>query len=145
MTGPVLHLSGADLARIEAAAQSGLPRESCGLLLGEPVQEGWRVTGIEESRNIAPPDRHDRFEVDPALLLRIQKSARAGGARMIGVYHSHPGGGAEPSPTDLAAAWQTGMIWLITGLEKDRAETRAWLRQETGFAPVRLRITETTP
>lgn len=122
---------------------SAQPRESCGILLGAQTDNGWRVTGIEESRNIAPQDRNDRFEIDPVLLLRTQKAARAGGPRMVGVYHSHPNGRAEPSETDLAAAWQTGMIWLISAVGLERTETRAFLREAAGFVPVPLQIMET--
>ncbi len=143
MTQRGLHISRACLSRIEACAKSGLPRESCGIILGAQTDDGWRASGIEESRNVAPQDRTDRFEIDPALLLSTQKAARVGGPRMIGVYHSHPNGAAEPSQTDMAAAWQTGMVWLITAVNDARAETRAYLREEAGFAPVPLQIMET--
>ncbi len=138
-----LHLSRSDLGLIEACAKSCLPRESCGIILGTQTDDGWRVTGIAESRNIAPPDRNDRFEIDPALLLSTQKAARAGGPRMIGVYHSHPNGRAEPSETDLATVWQTGMIWIISAVDMERMETRAYLRHESGFIAVPLYVMET--
>jgi len=143
MTQRCLHIFRADLSRIEACAKSGLPRESCGILLGAQTENGWRVSAIEQSRNVAPQDRNDRFEIDPALLLRTQKAARAGGARMIGVYHSHPNGKAEPSETDLATAWQTGMIWVISAVDVERMETCAYLREAAGFVPVPLQIMET--
>ncbi|MSP42835.1 MAG: M67 family peptidase [Alphaproteobacteria bacterium] len=142
MTAGALYISRTDFSRIEAAARINLPRESCGLLLGGSSDIGWRVTGVEESRNIAPDDRNDRFEVDPALLLKIQKAARAGGAHMIGVYHSHPNGGAEPSRTDVETSWQTGMIWVITAIDAKNTATRAYLREAEGFAPVPLQIME---
>ncbi|MEQ1888781.1 MAG: M67 family metallopeptidase [Alphaproteobacteria bacterium] len=138
-----LHISLADISRIEAIAKSELPRECCGIMLGSLSGNGWVVSGIEESRNVADQDRNDRFEIDPALLLRIQKAARLGLPRMIGVYHSHPNGGAEPSQTDMATAWQTGMIWLITAVGLERIETRAYLREAAGFVPVPLQIMET--
>lgn len=143
MNKPRLHISRSDLGLIEAGAKSCLPRESCGIILGAQTDDGWCVTGIAESRNIAPPDRNDRFEIDPALLLAIQKAARAGGPSMIGVYHSHPNGRAEPSETDMATAWQTGMIWVISALDMEHMETRAYLREETGFVAVPLYIMET--
>lgn len=143
MTAPSLYIARADFSRIEAHAKSGLPRESCGLLLGVQADSGWHVSGVEQSRNVAPQDRLDRFEIDPALLLRIQKAARAGGPRMIGVYHSHPDGACEPSQTDLAASWQSGMVWLITAISVERIDTRAYLREDAGFVPVSLQVMET--
>jgi len=140
-----LNLSRALLSRIESAAVASLPRECCGMLTGAKSKDGWDVAGVEPSRNIAPDDCCDRFEIDPALLLRLQKAARAGGPRMIGVYHSHPAGEAAPSQVDLAQAWQTGMIWLITALKAGKlAQTRAFLRGEKSFEAVPLRIWENT-
>jgi len=112
-------------------------------MLGVRTDDGWQVSGIKQSNNVAPPGHNDRFEIDPALLLSTQKAARAGGPRMIGVYHSHPTGKAEPSQIDMAAAWQTGMIWVISALDRERIETRAYLREEAGFVPVPLQIMET--
>ncbi len=143
MTGRSLRINRTDVSRIEAHARSGLPRESCGIMLGVRTDDGWQVSGIKQSNNVAPPGLCDRFEIDPALLLSTQKAARAGGPRMIGVYHSHPTGKAEPSQIDLEAAWQTGMIWVISAVDIERIETRAYLREEAGFVPVPLQVMET--
>lgn len=142
MTAGAVHMDRSILHHIEAHAQSVYPRESCGLLLGARFGAGWQVSGIEESRNVAPDDRNDRFEIDPALLLRVQKSARAGGKPMMGIYHSHPNGAAIPSQTDLDNAWQIGMLWMITALDIAQIETRAYVRDEAGFAPISLKIIE---
>lgn len=136
-----LCLTLAQLRRIEAEAAAALPRECCGVLTGAQTEQGWRVACVETARNLAPEDCCDLFEIDPAVLLRVQKQARAGAPRMIGVYHSHPGGRPAPSGADLAAAWQAGMIWLITALNAGVAESRAFLRGEAGFTPVPLHIT----
>lgn len=143
MTQRRLQLSRTALNRIEAQARDSVPRESCGVLQGVQTPQAWRVTDIEASPNLAPIGRNDRFEIDPAILLRIQKATRAGAPPMIGVYHSHPEGKAEPSQTDLAQAWQIGFIWLITALSGSQVESRAYLRGKTGFIPVPLQITET--
>jgi proteasome lid subunit RPN8/RPN11 len=53
------------------------------------------------------------FEFDPAELL--EHDLRHGTA-IIGVYHSHPGGPARPSPTDLGqmrAEAEAPWVWLI--------------------------------
>lgn len=136
-------LSRTHLSHIEAHAKSALPREACGVLLGAASDNDWRVSGIEASRNVAPQDRHDRFEIDPALLMRLQKASRAGGPPMIGVYHSHPNGKAEPSETDLTSSWQTGWVWLITAIDGLHQETRAFARERAEFVPVLLEIMET--
>jgi len=128
------------LQRIEQAARAAMPCEACGVLVGQYHHGDWRVAYDEASKNIAPVDQPDRFEIDPAVLLRVQKQLRGSAHSMIGVYHSHPNGVAEPSAIDLAQSWQTGMIWLISAVKPDTVETRGFLRQENGFVAIPLRI-----
>jgi proteasome lid subunit RPN8/RPN11 len=91
-------------------AAAGQRQEICGLLLGE---EG-RIDAILPAANVAPdPARH--FELDPAVLLRAHRAARAGGPRIVGHYHSHPSGHPVPSTTDAACAVPDGSLWLIVG------------------------------
>lgn len=82
--------------------------EVCGLLLGD----GACVLAIEPCRNVVA-DPACRFEIDPAALLAAHRQARGGGPAVIGCYHSHPGGRAEPSPRDAADAAPDGAIWLV--------------------------------
>lgn len=96
----------------EAAADR---HEVCGLLLGE----AGRIKAVLPGANVAPdPARH--FELDPAVLIAAHRDARAGGARIVGHYHSHPGGLAVPSETDAACAAPDGGLWLIVGGEAAR-------------------------
>ncbi|HEY7984935.1 MAG TPA: M67 family metallopeptidase [Ktedonobacterales bacterium] len=85
--------------------------EACGLLLGAADAGGWRIEATVPLRNTANSATY--FEFDPAELL--QNDLRHGAA-IVGVYHSHPGGPARPSATDLGqmtreaeAPW----VWLI--------------------------------
>lgn len=82
--------------------------EVCGLLLGE---EG-RIVSAQRVANVAS-NPADRFEIDPAALFAQARAERAGGARMIGHYHSHPNGRATPSAMDAAAVTDPAMLWLI--------------------------------
>ena len=97
------------LGRIMALAQAD-PYEICGLLLGE---EGV-IRDIRPAANIAAdPARH--FELDPAVLIAAHRGARKGGPAILGHYHSHPSGRAEPSAADAAGAAPDGSLWLILG------------------------------
>lgn len=140
-----LILTRAHLQGIEQAARTASPREACGMLIGRRQQAGWRVLRVEPSKNVAPADQADRFEVDPVLLLRLHKELRGGAESMIGVYHSHPNGVCAPSATDLAQSWQAGMIWLISALSAGVIETRGFVRGQQGFTPVLLEILEAAP
>ncbi|MBZ6380136.1 Mov34/MPN/PAD-1 family protein [Sphingomonas sanguinis] len=95
---------------IRTAAAASPDWEVCGLLLGE----GDRIDGAQACANVAAEPWH-RFEIDPAALIAAHRAARAGGAGVIGHYHSHPTGLAEPSPRDAADAAPDGSIWLIAG------------------------------
>jgi desampylase len=90
------------------AAAAAAPNEACGLLLGGPD----RIVAAVAARNVAAhPER--AFEIDPAMLLRTHREARAAGQRVIGHYHSHPNGIATPSRRDAAAAVDNDHLWLI--------------------------------
>ena len=123
-------ISRALLRRIidEAAAS---PDEVCGLLFGSPQ----RIDAAQRCRNVAESPA-DSFEIDPAALLAAHKAARGGGRAIVGCYHSHPGGIAEPSPRDAAAAAADDSLWLIVG----SGEARLWRarRDGTGFDPVEI-------
>ncbi|BAV63553.1 M67 family metallopeptidase [Sphingobium cloacae] len=128
-------ISREDLDRIRHLAAAG-EGEICGLLLGT---EG-RIEAIRPAANIAPdPARH--FELDPALLLAAHREARGGGPRIVGHYHSHPGGVAVPSATDAACARPDGSLWLIVA----GSAARLWIagpgeRGQVRFAEAALDI-----
>ena len=96
------------------------PDEICGLLLGDPIE-------ARSCANVHPePARH--FEIDPAALLRAHREARAGGAAVIGHYHSHPSGDPTPSRADAASAAPDGSVWLIVA----GGTVRAWRAVDGG-------------
>ncbi len=115
-------------------ARAALPEEACGLLLGAPGQ----VTRAVAARNVAPHPQRG-FEIDPATLLRVHREARGGGARVVGHYHTHPGGNAEPSRTDAARAAEDGQLWVIVAGDA----VTGWTMTGDGFAPVELVATVT--
>lgn len=130
------------LAGIEAAARAAYPEECCGLLVGRSGPDTWTVARAVPSPNVAPPPRRDRFEIDPALLLRTQRALRGSGDIIAGHYHSHPNGMPRPSRDDASRAWQPNQIWLILAVSRAGAvDTRAWFRgseEPASFAPLTL-------
>jgi proteasome lid subunit RPN8/RPN11 len=97
-------------------AREAMPRECCGLLVGTVGNDG---TAVPITSLPAPnlSDRPDRFEIDPQAHFEIQRHARETGWDVIGCYHSHPNGRAEPSATDLAGAGEENFLWLIAAGE----------------------------
>ena len=126
-------------ATLHRLAAEGLPEEVCGLLLGLEGQ----VTAVRPARNVAD-DPARRFEIDPAMLLATHREARGLGLKVIGHYHSHPNGRAEPSRRDAARALENGQIWLIVTAQA----ITAWTATATGgdgalhgrFLPVNLEV-----
>jgi proteasome lid subunit RPN8/RPN11 len=120
----------AALRIVEGAAETAWPRECCGLLVG--VREG---AAIEITRAHPSPNRardpRAAFEIDPEIWLRLTRSLGDGPEAVIGLYHSHPDGPAEPSPRDLAAAWGPDLVWLVTGVARGKpAKTAAFTLSE---------------
>ena len=95
---------------IRGHAAAALPHECCGILLG---QQGEVVRAVP-TVNIAPePMTH--FEIDSQALIDAHRFDRSGGQQVVGYYHSHPNGLAEPSETDRAQASRDGRVWAIAG------------------------------
>lgn len=113
------------LAAMRAHAAAAHPHEACGILLGE----GGRITEARPAANVHPaPASH--FEIDPRALIDAHRAARAGGPAVVGYYHSHPRGPAQPSATDRASAAGDGAVWAILA----GGDTRFWRDGEQGFA-----------
>jgi proteasome lid subunit RPN8/RPN11 len=101
-------------ARIEAEARAAYPAECCGLVEGLADGQMAQALTLHPTRNIAP--LRDRFEIHPEDHFAALRTARANGHAIIGCYHSHPDGIAQPSETDRAGGGEENFIWLIAGL-----------------------------
>ncbi len=113
--------SGVTATLLEEAARAH-PLECCGLLLGR----GARVAAAVPAANVHPAP-HDHFELDPQALIAAHRAARAGGPDVLGYYHSHPNGRAQPSLIDHAEASGDGRIWAIVA-----AGAVTWWRDQPG-------------
>lgn len=137
-----LRLGAAAAAAMRDHARRDLPREACGLILG-PADGGAAVMGDEAvpSPNLAPAGRDDLFELDTALHLALQRRARACGRRVVGIYHSHPGGRAVPSARDAAGAWDESLIWVIIATDlAGGCEIRAWVPGGGSFTECSIEV-----
>lgn len=96
-------------------ARAAFPFECCGLLTGTRADGAVTVTGVHASTNVTERDRKRGFEIDPKLRFDLMREteARGDGTEIVGHYHSHPEGPAEPSATDLAMAYEREFVWLI--------------------------------
>ena len=115
-------------AQILGEARAAHPGECCGLLEGfrTPSGDEFRVTALHPAQNLAPAP--DRFEIAPEDHIKAFKAARANRHLLIGCYHSHPNGRAEPSAADRAGAGEEDFLWLIAA--DDRLEAFVYRRGE---------------
>ena len=110
----VVGISTALRDRLIAEAAASPRHEVCGLLFGDEAF----IAEARACANVASRPT-DSFEIDPAALIAAHRAMRAGGPRLIGHYHSHPGGRPDPSPRDADAA-APGELWLILAQETAR-------------------------
>ena len=134
--GARLALASSNLAQLHAWAAEAYPNEACALIVGSgdpPV-----ISRIVHCANVAN-DRRRRFEVDPSARIRLEIALRGTAERVVGVWHSHPGGPPEPSATDAAMIYEPDLIWLITGIAPPAGPvTRAFRPEGTGFQELEL-------
>ena len=110
-----------------AHAREVRPNECCGLLIGTPV----RIERIHRARNLERGSA--RFLIDPRDHFAAIREARDSGRFVVGVYHSHPRGGATPSPSDLAEASYDDYLYLIVGLVSEPFEVKLFRLEDGVF------------
>lgn len=124
-----------------AHARAGAPAEVCGVLAGSrgaaapraeraetgETREGGRddVTRVLRATNVADSPRN-RYALDPGEQLDLMRAVEEAGDEVVGFYHSHPDGPAEPSPTDERLATWDGYVYLVVSLAGDEPEVAAW-------------------
>lgn len=110
--GMQIKISSAVVTTIRLSSAQSTPREACGLLFGD----AGRIQRATTATNVAQlPERS--FEIDPTVLFAALRAERAGGAQVLGYWHSHPSGDPAPSATDAEMAAGDGKLWLIWGGE----------------------------
>ena len=87
----MLKISAIDYEALRQHGEETYPHECCGVLLGQMDQDGIRtVTTIARAGNTRTDSAHNRYNIDPKELIRIQREGRERGEDIIGFYHSHP-------------------------------------------------------
>jgi proteasome lid subunit RPN8/RPN11 len=109
---------------IRVHGEETYPHECCGVLLGSFTDDGDRVvTRTARAGNTRTDSAHNRYNIDPKELVRIQREGRERGEDIVGFYHSHPDHPAQWSSTDYAEAHWIGCSYVITSVEKGKATT----------------------
>lgn len=135
--------------QVRAAAEAAFPEECCGFLIG-PVPDGFerleRTVVVEEARALPngweSAARTHRYQIDPRLFAKVEAGLSGTGRGIIGLYHSHPGVPAWPSPFDLERAWPCYSYWIVCVREGKARDSRSWVRTEDGRSFIEEEFTE---
>ena len=119
-----------------AHVKQGLPEECCGFLLGE-TNEMQHVKKAIRAKNVAKTSRETKFVIDPREFMKVEKMAKSAKLNIIGIYHSHPNGRAEPSKFDLEVAWPSYSYIILSVLHSKPFKLLSWVLNEDrrGFNP----------
>lgn len=139
----ILQIDAPLLRAMVDAAEAAFPAEACGLVVGRGKGQLLRVTRVVPAANLLAATG-DRFELDPRARLDLERELREAGGRdrIVGHYHSHTDGTAEPSATDRAMAFEPELAWIIVGvLDGQAIQTLAHRLDEKrgAFRPVPIR------
>jgi proteasome lid subunit RPN8/RPN11 len=130
----MLRIHYADYEALRAHGEETYPNECCGVLLGKniPADSNSATAGISvaainhvhqivRAGNTRTDSAHNRYNIAPQELVKIQRQARALSLDIVGFYHSHPDHPAQWSPTDFAEAHWLTCSYIITAVENGKA------------------------
>ena len=134
MNVPVLIPAACHHAMLHHAFQE-LPNECCGVLIG-------RDQVIERAvpmRNSEPSP--ETYIMDTEEQITLFREMEKTGEQLLGIYHSHPNGPAEPSALDLQFAFHPDTLYVIISLADPlNPEIRGFFLTENGFIEVPLNM-----
>lgn len=117
----MLRIHYAEYEALRAHGREMYPDECCGVLLGKLNHTGNHVVQIVRAGNTRTDSAHNRYNIAPQELVKIQRQARDLRLDIVGFYHSHPDHPAQWSQTDIAEAHWLGCSYIITGIEEGNA------------------------
>jgi len=91
--------------------QSKTPEEACGLVAGKRIADTFHSASVIPVTN----ELHSpfRYRMNPRQQLAAFEQIDQNGWEIAAIYHSHPLGPDQPSPTDIAEAYYPEAITLI--------------------------------
>ncbi len=144
----VLRMPRAVYDALRAHGEETYPHECCGALLGQPAAQGWSVATAVRAGNTRTDSAHNRYQIAPIELVKIEREARRQGLEIAGFYHSHPDHPAQWSATDFAEAHWLGCCYVITEVAQGKAAvTNSFLlagatEEDKRFEPQTIQVEE---
>ncbi len=119
-------------------AERAYPEECCGAMVGAAeagVKSVYRAVPFE---NVFQGDRTKHYEIRPEDLLESDRIARETGQQVVGIYHSHPNGGAYFSDQDLRDSWPWYSFVVLSVVEGRFDQARAFILRDGRAEPEKL-------
>ncbi len=132
MAPQAITLRRAHWEQMQRHAERESPLEACGLVAGQEYM-GQQI--FEIRNELSSPVR---YRMAPKEQLAAFLAIEEAGWELLAIYHSHPGGPAFPSSSDLSEAAYIEAIQLIWSPEKGGWDCRAFSFEESG--PVEVNI-----
>jgi proteasome lid subunit RPN8/RPN11 len=86
----MLRIPRSEYEAVRRHGEETYPGECCGVLLGTMDDDVRTVARAVRCTNTRQDRAADRYNIDPAELVRVQREGRQRGLDIIGFYHSHP-------------------------------------------------------
>lgn len=105
------------------------PHEGVGLLAvhdPEQTDDGLVTVGARFFAGTNVERSATRFTMDPEEVMRALRDMREDGLRHGAIVHSHLGGPATPSATDVREAYYPDVLTMIVSLADQPASTGVW-------------------
>ncbi len=148
MTPPALTIPKPLLERCFAHGAATYPEEGCGVLSGPAggdTVDGWHViANVLNAMHAEDPQRYPRtaaegYFMDPAAMMRLEKSLAAQGRAVKVIFHTHVDVGAYFSQEDKTRAlWAgepllPGIVYLVCGVRQRQPDGAilAWFDEAT--------------
>lgn len=128
---------------ISVWAADGHPDEVCGLLVGRRKGSSFEAVRASLSRNLETGRARDRYILAPDDFVAEESRARQDGLDVIGIWHTHPDHPAEPSATDLAAAWEEYAYLIVSVTAEGVVDLRSWQIRRGAFEEQIIEESET--
>jgi len=117
------------LRQIYDHTEASYPYECCGLMIGTMGQDK-TVHAFRRCKNLNTERAHDRYDMDPLDMLRVEREFETSPWDIIGIYHSHPDHPSRPSQTDTDRAWPDYSYVIISVQQGTVAGAQSWVLDE---------------
>ena len=137
-----IQLSEKLMDEIHQHAKLDFPQECCGVMVGLAKGDEKQITLLHRASNTHEDGHERRYLISPDELRAIDKSARANGATIIGIYHSHPNHPSIPSGYDKEWAWPWYSYIIVSVMDGIPTNTTSWvlLDDRSAFEPESITI-----